>query len=916
MPLNVEGEKIQKFGRNLPTPYMEKIKIYENRMSVQISIYVSVNIGEEETSIFKEYESYLYNSLSIYIVNIADFVASTVSDAQTRVLEDERGESGTRRFERLESGTKSVFELLYSGFSSEQTFVSLRDSQILTGTYKVSYPDNQTFHQKSFSELMSTGTRELLYDSSGNPYYRYVMEMEIGNQVEAYPEYYADYLNLAESNIIQEANMACFSTNMTTEEISLVNLNLNNNIVNAIKTRHPATKLLETKVSDISYEQIAKDGKIKNGEYFVFVDDGGLIVSDSNVIIQAIDGTYHRSTSTKQSIVSTFKQIIGTTSDEDLQNMLDQLNYILEVYGTDNKLLQKMNQMRKSFTETSTATPVGRFYEVFERTLFNTNNAVVRGTPLKRQLNVSPVLIDLRPLTSIEYNAPSWDESYNPSLTSNFIYVDQTKYITYIDQIVKIVDPSDSMSPLYSINEYLYGFWLFDYEKALISTSNISKIFDIKRMQQLLSISDKALNGAFKLDSTNIMRGAWTKKAREEDSYRDRQNKVSPSIDNYNSCGEITTYYSYDNSEGQYPLAHSVYVEAPPTFGSDNDPESPALALQGRVPSPSEAAAELGEKLINGREDLDISGIDLTDTDSEEFTYCILRSFNTTNTGSIESGGLNGYRLMCFEHQECAGPFSISESGREDVWSTSFLRYKVSIVDNTLSIYESIIKNYKKLIDGDFEDYYQTAIEQCSYNNTDGFFNDFFVTGATESYSDSPHMAPWHLMPIVYYMHRELVFNEFNGDMASLYAAATADTEAIAPDTGTIGAIESFRDKINSLYTSYYASTDIPSNNTPAGVAAGLKTDHSIVFGDSPSVTGFESIFQPLPETINLSISPDPDFGKIPGLVGAPGGSSGGGPSTDIGGEAGFPFDPNPGAPGQNDDIFEDLEESTSSETL
>ena len=514
MPLNVEGEKIQKFGRNLPTPYMEKIKIYENRMSVQISVYVNVNIGEEETDIFKEYESYLYNSLSIYVVNIADFVASTVSDAQTRVLEDERGESGTRRFESLESGVKSIFELLYSGFSSEQTFVSMKDSQT-SDAYAIFYPDNQTFHQKSFSELMDTGTRELLYDSSGVPYYRYVMEMEIGNQIEAYPAYYADYLSLAESNIIQEANLACFSTNMTTEEINLVNLNLNNDIVSAIKTKHPATKMLETKVSDISYEQIAKDGKIKNGEYFVFVDASGTIASDPNFIIQAIDGNYHRSTTAKQSIVSTFKQLIGTTSDEDLQNMFDQLNYILEVYGADNKLLQEMNQMRKSFTETSTVTPVGRFYEVFERTLFNTNNAVVRGTQLRKQLNVSPVLIDLRPLTSIEYNAPSWDESYDPSLTSNFIYVDQAKYITYVDQIGVYTDPGSPMDLIHAINEYLYGFWLFDYEKALISTSNISKIFDIKRMQQLLSISDKVLNSAFRLDNTNIMRGAWTKKASE-----------------------------------------------------------------------------------------------------------------------------------------------------------------------------------------------------------------------------------------------------------------------------------------------------------------------------------------------------------------------------------------------------------------
>ena len=880
MPLNVEGEKIQKFGRNLPTPYMEKIKIYENRMSVQISVYVNVNIGEEETDIFKEYESYLYNSLSIYVVNIADFVASTTSDTQTRVLEDERGESGTRRFEKLESGVKSIFELLYSGFSSEQTFVSMKDSQT-SDAYAIFYPDNQTFHQKSFSELMDTGTRELLYDSSGVPYYRYVMEMEIGNQIEAYPAYYADYLSLAESNIIQEANLACFSTNMTTEEINLVNLNLNNDIVSAIKTKHPATKMLETKVSDISYEQIAKDGKIKNGEYFVFVDASGTIASDPNFIIQAIDGNYHRSTTAKQSIVSTFKQLIGTTSDEDLQNMFDQLNYILEVYGADNKLLQEMNQMRKSFTETSTVTPVGRFYEVFERTLFNTNNAVVRGTQLRKQLNVSPVLIDLRPLTSIEYNAPSWDESYDPSLTSNFIYVDQAKYITYVDQIGVYTDPGSPMDLIHAINEYLYGFWLFDYEKALISTSNISKIFDIKRMQQLLSISDKVLNSAFRLDNTNIMRGAWTEKAREKDSYRGRQNKVSPSIDDYNSCGEITTNYSYDNSEGQYPLARDVYVEAPPTFGSDNDPDSPARAVQGRAPASSQAAAELGTEFISsGLEDLGISsvrvlgisGVDLTDTDSEEFTYCILRSFNTTNTGSIESGGLNGYRLMCFEHQECAGPFSIYESaGREDIWSTSFLRYKVSIVDNTLSIYESIVNNYKKLIDGEFEDYYQTATEQCSYNNTDGFFNDFFITGATESYSDSPHMAPWYLMPIVYYMHRELVFNEFNGDMTALYAAAMADTEAIAPDTGTIGAIESFRDKIRALYTSYYASTDTPSNDTPAGIAAGLEAERSIVFGDSLAVSGFESVLQPLPETINLSMPTKTDG------IGPPAG----GPSAD-----------------------------------
>jgi len=183
MPLDVNANRTEDFGLRLPVPHIEKIKVYDDYMEVQVSVYVEANLGEEETQLYEDYETYLYSNLSIYLVNIVDFVAAE-EIVPGRVLPDEVGDDGTRRFERLQSADKSILEMLYADFDGDQLPICLT-GQVSPAANAVLYPDNQTYYVKSFSELMNNGgERELIYDDVGTPYYRYVMKFEIGNQVE------------------------------------------------------------------------------------------------------------------------------------------------------------------------------------------------------------------------------------------------------------------------------------------------------------------------------------------------------------------------------------------------------------------------------------------------------------------------------------------------------------------------------------------------------------------------------------------------------------------------------------------------------------------------------------------------------------------------------------------------------------
>ena len=134
----------------------------------------------------------------------------------------------------------------------------------------------------------------------------------------------------------------------------------------------------------------------------------------------------------------------------------------------------------------------------------------------------------------------------------------------------------------------------------------------------------------------------------------------------------------------------------------------------------------------------------------------------------------------------------------------SFYTYKVTLTDNTAKIYYELVTYFKNLLQGEFQSYYDAAFEQCSYDNINEKFNDFFITGILDTYDTQISSAPWYLMPVVYHVHRDLIYNEYKGDRDLIFAAAQRDTQNIAPETGNLASLELFRDNVQNFYDKVY----------------------------------------------------------------------------------------------------------------
>jgi hypothetical protein len=199
-----------------------------------------------------------------------------------------------------------------------------------------------------------------------------------------------------------------------------------------ITNAEPQAHIMFKQVSDLSYEQVSADNAIKASEITIFKTPSGEFF-DGNVL-QSIDSTYYgNSQLTNQDVINTFTDLIGTTSDEELQSKFDNLAYTLTVHGKKSDILVRLNDFRKTFVETSTATPVGRFHEKLEIRLYNTNNAVKNGILVLKTLNVSPTVVDGRETLTIPYEPPTIDEKYDlqyhmshPQLMKNMIQTRQT----------------------------------------------------------------------------------------------------------------------------------------------------------------------------------------------------------------------------------------------------------------------------------------------------------------------------------------------------------------------------------------------------------------------------------------------------------------------------------------------------------
>lgn len=1199
--MNINGNFVTRFGNRLPVPYMEKIVVRDASFEIQISFYIKPpNLDEIDSGFYDEYLDSL-NNLKVSIVTVADGIKESSIDARSGYSLESNpkefkmkygpvsiGPTGTMLFEHLSMNDINILQI---ATPTNKSYESAEDSGFITeqimdyGELEFVSPNCSTV---LYNEplAISEYDREDLYNSQGELVYKYTRNITIVDEGtitdgEGTLDTVLQYVNAMIAGLT--TRFVAFTTSL-----SEYPNNFTETQREQIMNSDPQAQLMFKQVSDLSYEQISADNAIKASEITIFKTTAGEHFDDD--VLQSIDSAYYgNSELTNQDIINTFTDLIGTTSDEELQSKFDNLAYVLTVHGKSTDILVRLNEFRKTFVETSTATPVGRFHEKLEIRLYNANNAVKRGILVRKTLNVSPTVVDGRSTVAIPYEPPVINERYDFEKANNYIYTKSAKlgayalpagysfsteeaqaqadqfseyyetakdaeneaadlcqlaydniwqaigdafgdmiatadvnglttgipfslrpeeqqlnafdyqslaytpnfkqpitfkaigvgglplYIqrddtgtgtagdldgdgvvtslpTYLNIKLKawpfrpsfyenaineagivikergIYVPlttnrfqestreitaleSQSKSQLYynaggletenpnyffefseyielaslqsgnsrpvkirevekgiktlgfrkediewqsyifdadenireaieefklayknyleaikltihaksivngyaqltalggnagvdlvytRYNLYLNGFVFFDYEKALHRASNISKIFDVAKVEKLFG---KELSHTyFKVIDSKIEKfydASVDDDVEPEDLTSGGGSVPFVPADPLPVSGEFPTKLDSINPTAvpAFLALDSRYPEAPIRLGTlesyphvgditENPPGSNikteqykrmAIALPDALKSTQptafgesiETSDSRGSRIGNHVEQptWDMWAGDPADS-NREFTYFLPRSFKFASPDAKHD-----YRLLCYEFQDVVGPYAVGAGAdgygqnvadsfgnmggdfgsdylfNQNQFGNSYIA-TINIEDNTKDMYVMIVRTFLQAKE-EYEKYYQAIIEECSHNLSDERMNKFFIDGVIANYSSAPHLAPWYRVGLVYYTHLDLLTDAYGGSMENITQKAIDLSQRLHPANITLGEAESFRDKLQSMWETYYQ----PGTGTATTGVDDFEFNEIIEFGGMDSIDGYVAIMNDLPTPINL----------------------------------------------------------------
>jgi len=228
--------------------------------------------------------------------------------------------------------------------------------------------------------------------------------------------------------------------------------------------------------------------------------------------------------------------------------------------------------------------------------------------------------------------------------------------------------------------------------------------------------------------------------------------------------------------------------------------------------------------------------------------YLYLRNFNLMS--EVGEKGLNTlnnnrfYKLMCFQFLIQHQP-----GGQDQIPADDEYHYTIDIEmkDSTNTIYVDLYNlayDIRELLD----EYHLLASEACSYNETDDFFNQFFIRGVEARYSENPSEAPWIKAAFMYTYLQDLWDNSHGGDRDEILSQAKNLSATVGPNGGTLTALETLVNNYNKLMSDLF----------PDAEEGTLELDFNIY-----STTGDEYREIELTADIDVSGLPITDLGVI-----------------------------------------------------
>jgi len=621
--------------------------------------------------------------------------------------------------------------------------------------------------------------------------------------------------------------------------------------------------------SKISYEHLIKDGSLATAAEIIYVDMQNLPYGD--LPIQSLEGKYYKTTKvTHRDIISSFEELIEEYKEyiynTSLQSLLDNISYILSVYGKTIELLIQLNALRIKFPNQGNATKVGQLFNKMTTRISNFNSGLGRNNILFKRPVSNRIIYDKRSVDASAWNL--LDYSHSTDLF-DWLNTDRSEqdaeiwlenryedfYTQWNDCDFLYRGPMESLwtgwlsqgagnaAALTALEEYPVinrGYMFFDFEKYLYERSKLSYMIDINKLEQWFGKG--FVNMAIVPYSMTRDRYTWNLAEGVEglDDLPENGQSAGDTSVNY----ESDTWFSFVNDANPSPGGRTVayFIKgADDTTGvpggltySDDDDSTPAsgdsivreyltttgdlypLASISNVvhygPNIASLDADHVAELTRVSTDELIDGSAQDNWDSlnlgTEYTEIIPRSFNVAS-----STGMGNYRLMCFEWQDVMSQLPADYFSRGSQYNEgqttlqgsagTYYKTQLKILDRSKLLLKSIIGSYSSVLTS-LNEYLALAEEICSYNNINNEFNQFFINGVMERYGDNLAEAPWNYAPLMYNVHRDLLENTFNGDPDKVLDNANTINGQIGPTTGTLEGLRDFVAQFQLFYDMNY----------------------------------------------------------------------------------------------------------------
>jgi hypothetical protein len=786
--LRLTGDTDKTLGQFLPAPYVEKIVLYgnpvqsdtNNRFVVRTNFMVP---NDSETTIYNSgvdsiksaYKDQL-EDLHYYIMYfyVNSDKASNLGDDDPDGVYNQR--LPIKYYDQIINGDINPFRAYYLHAADLS-----RENPL--GVYHLGITE---------FEPLSSVDPIIAFDEAGNEFLNYAHDESI------YLPYYDNWADAAELRFI------IFTSTETYEDVEA-----NGDIEDP--------RMLNIITGDISYETIYQNSELGDPERTRFVDTNDEIYQE----VPLFDlGSVPRklTTVTQEDIVNNFQQLLdqySTQYNSDtgfviMKKMMDNISVILNTMADSPGILVALQQLVPTFPDKTPSKPIGKFYKSFRKRLFNFNNSIKTGEILRRKVVYDSKIVDLRisdDMASLSVNhlngflidgintysselqllSENLEDAFSSDMSSEFY-----EEFIYTSHLIKDYKDNEELTSNRDPEEFItinYGNFFFDYEKALNKTSDISRVFDLRKLESF------GISVPFRSFATMLS-------FVERDSLSDgrvRGEGYAKIMCTFQDAGYPASLNAYTEQFGTYEDRSYLYMS--PYDILVNSPDA-GWAFADHIEG-LDFNTLTGEQPYAPDVDLEARYSRRDDLNSGFGSSLVVRAFsdpsNVENGYGIGQSPIDNYRLMMFQLLDYVSNREESEFGTYSA--------NVYVLDKTWRLLQELIDQYKNALSS-ISKYFEYTQELCAFNNNTQTFNNFFIEEITDIYGNNPDNYPWLSAVVVFYIHQDLASDNFSGNLDLIKRTAASTSLQISPSTGTLENLESFVNLMQDFYDNFYSEHD------------------------------------------------------------------------------------------------------------